>query len=494
MQAGAPGRYPRGFFVLFFSEMMERFGFYTLIFLLVLYLTNELGMPDARTTLLFGAFMSFVYLATVGGGFAADRILGFRRAIILGGALSVLGYVLLTFQAGLHAGLAAVVVGTGLFKVNITGLLGSLHDDDTAQRESSFTLYYMGINIGSFAASLLSGFVATTYGYDYAFLLAAAAMVVSLVIFMVGRKALTDRGLPPLTQSKRRRRKAAYTDAIILAVGMVVAAVLVAFFLRNAGLAGIAIAALSALAVGYFVIELIREHPPRRNALIALLTLFIFAILFWCIYGQDTTSVLLYTERSVDRNVFGHVYSPSTFESLNPLFVVLLAPVFALLWTGLSRTRFNPSAPIKFAFGLLLLALAFYSLKLGGASSGPQTLIPPAWLVIFFLLVTCAEICVAPVGMSIVSRLAPPRLLGFTMGMWFLAKAVADYASGLIAGLSAVPEGASVLVTRQIYEHSFSVYALIAFVGAVVLFPLARVIGRHIETDGSGQNAHTTIT
>lgn len=473
---------------------MERFGFYTLIFLLVLYLTNELGMPDARTTLLFGTFMSFVYLATVVGGFVADRILGFRRAIVLGGVLSALGYVLLTFHAGLHAGLAAVVVGTGLFKVNMTGLLGSLHDDDTAQRESSFTLYYMGINIGSFAASLLSSFVATRYGYEYAFLLAAVAMVASLAIFISGRKALTDRGLPPLTQSKRRRHKAAYSDAIILVAGMAAAAILVAFFLHNAGLAGIAIAVLSAIAVGYFVIELIREDPPRRNALIALLTLFVFAILFWCIYGQDNTSVLLYTERSVDRNVFGHVFSASAFESLNPLFVVLLAPVFALLWTGLSQTRFNPSAPVKFAFGLVLLALAFYTLNLGGATSGPQTLVPPVWLVIFFLLVTCAEICVAPVGMSIVSRLAPPRLLGFTMGMWFLAEAVADYVAGLIAGLSAVPEGASVLVTRQIYENSFSIYALIAFVGAVMLFPLARIIGRHITTDGSGQDARTTIT
>lgn len=494
MQAGAPRRYPRGFFVLFYSEMLERFGFYTLIFLLVLYLTNKIGMPDAKSTLLYGAFTSLVYLATVAGGFIADRILGFRRAIILGGVFSLVGYLLLTVQAGLYVGLAALVVGNGLFKVNITSLLGSLHDDDTAQRESSFTLYYMGINIGPFAASIGSGFIATKYGYEYAFLMAAAGMIASLVIFVLGQTALSGRGLPPKATVILRRGRHQIPGTVILAISMALSAVLVTALLHNADLAGTAIAVLSALAVGYFMFELIRERPARRNALLALLTLFVFATLFWCIYGQSAISVLLYTERSVDREVLGRIIPASAFQSLNPLFVILLAPLFALLWTWLSRTRFNPSAPVKFVIGLLLLALAFFALKMGGATSSQQPLVPPVWLVTFFFLMTCAEICVSPVGMSIVSRLAPPRLLGFTMGMWFLAEAVADFLSGLLAGFSAVPKGASEAATRQIYESSFSLYALIAFVGVIALLPLARVIGRHIETVDPGQNAHTTIT
>lgn len=494
MRADAPRRYPKGFFVLFFSEMFERFGFYTLIFLLVLYLTNRVGMPDAKTTLLYGAFTSFVYLATVAGGFVADRILGFRRAIILGGLFSSAGYLLLTTQSALYFGLAALVVGNGLFKVNITSLLGSLHDDNSAQRESSFTLYYMGINIGSFAASLVSGFVATTYGYEYAFLMAAAGMVVSLAVFIGGQRALSGRGSPPEKALVLRRGTHQVPGTVVLAIAMVAAAGAVTALLHNAGIAGTVIAILSALAVGYFVFELIRERPQRRNALLALLALFAFSILFWCIYAQSAISVLLYTERSVDREILGRMIPATAFESLNPLFVIVLAPIFALLWTRLAQSRFNPSAPVKFAIGLLFLALAFFALKMGGASASQQSLAPPVWLVVFFLLMTCGEICVSPVGMSIVSRLAPPRLLGFTMGMWFLAEAVADYLSGLVAAISAVPKGATTMVTKQIYESSFSVYALMAFVGMLVLLPIARIIGRHIETGGSAQDAQTTIT
>jgi len=494
MRSDAPSRYPRGFYVLFLSEMFERFAFYTLIFLLVLYLTNRVGMPDARTTLLFGAFTSFVYLATVAGGFVADRILGFRRAIILGGLFSSAGYLLLTAQDGLYIGLAALVVGNGLFKVNITSLLGSLHDDNSAQRESSFTFYYMGINIGSFAASLISGFIATTFGYEYAFLMAAAGMMASLAIFIGGQKALSDRGLPPERALILRHGSHRISGTLVLAVGMALAAAAVTALLHNAGVAGTVIAVLSVVAVGYFVFELVRERPPRRNALIALLALFVFSILFWCIYGQSAISVLLYTERSVDREILGRIIPATAFESLNPLFVILLAPLVALLWTRLAQSRFNPSAPVKFAIGLLFLALAFFALKMGGASSGQQSLVPPVWLVIFFFLMTCGETCVSPVGMSIVSRLAPPRLLGFTMGMWFLAEAVADYLSGLVAAISAVPKDATAMMTRQIYESAFSVYALIALVGMLVLLPIARVIGRHIETGGSAEHAQTTIT
>jgi POT family proton-dependent oligopeptide transporter len=466
----AEERQPKGLAVLFLVEMCERFGFYTLLFLLALYLTGDLGMTDDRADLLYGAYTSFIYLAAVAGGFLADRVLGFRRAIIAGALISACGYALLAAGQDIHIALAILVAGGGLFKVNVTSLLGRLYGPRDGRREGGFALYYMGINAGSFTAGLSAGYVATTFGYGWAFAMAAGGVLLALTIFLLGPRFLQGEGMPPKDGRLFRQSPGGVFDAVFVGVGIAVTIAAVALLLLKPSMAGEVLAVLGALVLGLFFFEVRRAPVSDRQPLIALLVLFLFAVFFWAVYAQSGLSVILYIQRSVNRDVFGQTLSPTLFESLNPILILLTAPLFSWLWVRLARKHLNPSVPLKFVFGLALLAFAFFALKLGGMISG--TVVAPAWPVAFFLLLTAGEMCVSPIGMSLVSRVAPSYLLGLTMGMWFLAEAIAYYVSGLIAQIASIPTGLSKAETELVYENAFFQFGLLAIAAALTLLPL----------------------
>jgi proton-dependent oligopeptide transporter, POT family len=480
----AARRQPKGLYFLLLAELCERFAFYTLVFQLALYLTEARGFGDSAADLLYGGFTAFVYLMTVVGGLVADRWLGYRQAIVVGGLVSTAGFVLLFVGDDLYLGLAALITGTGLFKVNITSLLGCLYRQHDEHQESGFSLYYMGINAGSFAASLGSGYVASRFGYQWAFAMAGIGELLAVAVFLVGRGYLQGEGMVPAGTAISRSADRHLPRLLAIVVGSIGATGLIGLLLLEPGAAGAGLTGFGLLALAYFIFEMRREHREQQHKLVALLLLFIFAVVFWAVYGQSGLSVILYIQRSVDREILGHARAAASFESLNPIFVLLTAPVFSWLWIHLARKHLNPSIPAKFLLGLILLGSAFFVLKLGGATTPSESLVPPIWLVAFFFLLTCGEMCVSPVGLSIVSHLTPRRLLGFGMGMWFLAESVANYLSGIVAQIAAVAPGTAAFETRSIYESAFVDYGALALAGAVALLPLLALIRRLMGRSG----------
>lgn len=483
MSTTAPhARQPGALYVLFLTEMWERFGFYTMFSLFVLYATQDIGLDDADAALLYGTFASFAYMTTLPGGFLADRLLGFRRAIILGAIVMCLGYVSLFFAtpATVTVSLGVLVIGNGLFKPNVGSLLGTFYGENDPRRESGFTIFYLGINSGAFAATLIAGWIGQTFGYDIAFGIAGIGKAISLATFVIGRRWLAGKGLPPDPEALRRPRMGVPPTLLLLA-GMAGASLVATFLMRHATMAGELLAVVAAVALGYFILQIWHDSRDDRRRSTALLALTLVSIVFWTVYNQVGTSFLLFTDRLVDRSVFGITVPPSDFLSLNPLFILLMGGPFAALWVWLGRRGRNPSIPLKFVLGHLLLGGAFLVL-VGAISVGGDGQVPWPWLVLFFVLYTAAEMVLSPVGLAMTTALAPERLRGFAMGLWLLATALAYYLAGMAAGIAAVPKGADDAAMRPIYSGAFLDYGLLALGGGLLFFALVPWVSGMMQT------------
>ncbi len=476
---------PKGLYVLFLTEMWERFGFYTLAGLFVLYLTQDLKVADASASLLFGAFASFLYVTPLIGGYLADRLIGFRRAIILGAIIMCLGYLSLTVgDAGLiPVSLGILIVGNGFFKPNTAALLGHLYDEDDPRIESGFTIFYLGMNIGTFLAFLVSGWIATDIGYVWAFGLAGIGKLISLVTFLIGQRWLEGAGHPPHPELLRERHFG-LSNFVLVLIGCVAVAAIATFFMTHDLVAGEVLAVVAVLAIAYFIFEGWRsgEVVPRRVIVLALLC--IFSVVFWAVYMEVDTSFTLFVERSVDRDVFGLMTPPSEFQVFNPIFILLLGVPLAALWTALGRRGRNPSISLKFALGLLLMGGSFFVLVLGIATSTDR--VPWEWLVLFFLLYTAGEMVLSPIGLAMMTDLAPRTLIGLAMGIWYLSIAGGYYLSGVLAGIAAVPKDATALATIDIYERGFSTYGWIGVATGVLLLVLVPWLNRLLGGAGKG--------
>jgi len=489
-QAVPRARQPAALYVLFLTEMWERFGFYTMFSLFVLYATQDIGLDDADAALLYGTFASFAYMTTLPGGFLADRLLGFRRAIILGASVMCLGYVSLFFATPktVTISLGVLVIGNGLFKPNVGSLLGTFYGENDPRREAGFTIFYLGINSGAFAATLVAGWIGQTFGYDIAFGIAGIGKAISLITFVLGRRWLANKGLPPDPEALHRSRLG-LPPTLLLLIGMVGASLIATFLMRHATMAGELLAGVAAVAFGYFILQIWHDSHDNRRRGIALLALTLVSIIFWTVYNQVGTSFLLFTDRLVDRTVAGITVPPSDFLSLNPLFILLMGGPFAALWVWLGRRGRNPSIPLKFVLGHLLLAGAF--LVLVGALSAGTGDVPWPWLVLFFVLYTAAEMVLSPVGLAMTTALAPERLRGFAMGLWLLATALAYYLAGLAAGIAAVPKGASDAAMRPIYSSAFLDYGLLALGGGLVFLALVPWVAGMMRTSQETASRNT---
>lgn len=473
-------RQPRGLSVLFMAELFERFGFYAVLSLLVLYATQSLGMTDDRADLLFGSYIGLSYAMTVAGGILADRILGFRNAVMLGTLIMAFGHAVMAIgtETMLLVGLSILIVGLGLFKPNVASLLGTLYRDDDPRRENGFMTLYVGTNAGAFLGILIAGFLSESLGYPITFLLAGFMRLVAFAILLRGRSLLENDDPASSGHPSLRTGLAGASHRVWFSLGLC-AAVLAGFFLLRHGIAtGVVLLIAGPGFFLAFAIAANADQSTRQKPLYALLILLPFTIVFWMVYSQSSSSVVLFIERSVDRVVFGYSLPASSFVSLNPLFIVLLAPIFVWLWIRLAARGIRPSEAFKFALGLLLVGAAFFALRLPAWFSSLDTPIAPGWMVAFFILLSCGELCLSPVGQSLVSRLSPPRLLGFAMGLWYLFTAFADYVSGWLARLAAVPDETPTAATYRIYEAAFVDYGLIAIVGGALLLLLLPTLNR----------------
>ena len=421
--------------------MWERFSYYGMRALLILYLTKHWEFSDATSYLIYGAYTSLVYIMPVFGGMLADQILGSKKAVTYGAILLVFGHLGMTVENSeqiFYLSLALIVSGVGFLKPNISTMVGALYEEGDPRRDSGFTIFYMGINIGAFTATLLCGYLGEQVGWAYGFGAAGIGMLFGLMIFLWGQKYLEGLAEPP---SKKYLEKVpgmkgityeywAYMSGILMVVATW-------FLVQNSQLVGQLLGGFGVVFIGAWLLyALFRCDSEERDRLIVVGILILFSLIFWALFEQAGSSLNILTDRGVDRVIFGWEVPASMFQSLNAGFIFTIAPLFAMLWIALAKRNMEPSTPIKFSIGIILVGLGFLALVYGMKSSeGLQTGV--LWIILIYLLHTLGELCLSPVGLSSVTKLSPQRIVGFMMGMWFFASAAGNYVAGLIAKATA---------------------------------------------------------
>ena len=516
--------HPRGLSTLFFTEMWERLSYYGMRAFLIIYMVTGAskggrGMSDVDAGLVMALYTSSVYLLSLPGGWIADRFIGQRRAVTFGGIGIMLGNALLAvpFDWAFYPGLAVIALGTGMLKPNISTIVGQLYHPDDDRRDSGYTIYYMGINIGALIAPLLCGFLAqsTTFRvflfdkgidprwcWNFAFAAPAIGMGLGLLWYRAGQRRLGEAGLHPNPPSRdpaaialSRQLQQRVLPAVLATIGAVVAFIIVYVVLSmdgmiwattigkrvgnvfGIGLAGTAIALFVALLLAA------RDRGEQKR-IVAMIPLFIGAIGFFGVFEQASSTLSLFAERMTSRNWFGLDLQASYLQAANSVFVIALAPVFAWLWIKLVRARKEPSSVTKFGLGMVFTALSFVIMlpTLSVVARGITELTPDGekvnatYLIALYLFATCAELCISPVGLSSMSKLAPARMAGMVMGTWFLATAIGNYIAGRAAGFS------------ESRGYSFLFYTLIisALVIAAGLFAIAPLIKKMMAGADSG--------
>lgn len=426
--------HPRGLATLFFTEMWERFGFYGMRAILILFMTADvakggLGFDVAKAGVIYGVYTAMVYFMSVPGGWAADRIFGQRRAVLAGGILITLGQ----FSLGAHfvpffyAGLVLLVCGTGLLKPSVSTMVGQLYAQGDRRRDSGFSIFYMGINLGGFLSPLVCGYIGQRINWNLGFAVAGLGMIAGLVQFRLGWRHLGTAGLPPARPEGIGRK------AILAAGGVAILIGLLSLTLRTSqGLGNAMGLLLLGVAVGVFTWLLASREwtHDERNRIAAIAVLFVAACLFFSASEQQGSTMNLFGDRNAGHHWFGYEFPSSWFQSLSSLFVITLAPVFAWLWIRMGRRE--PSSFIKFCAGLVLAGLGFAALGLPALASNK---VHPGWVVLAFFIQTCGELCLGPVGLSVMTKLAPARIVSLMMGVWFLSISVGNYVGGRLASL-----------------------------------------------------------
>jgi proton-dependent oligopeptide transporter, POT family len=445
----APRRgHPPGLYVLFSAEMWERFCYYTMRGLLTLYLVKALAMGDKRAFAIYGAYTALVYAAPVLGGMIADKILGYRRAVILGGVMMAIGefIICLGFEEALYLGMGVIIVGNGYFKANISTIVGKLYEDGDPRRDSGFTIFYMGINLGAVGATLIGAPVGEGLsrgpmgdaGYLIGFALAGVGMIAGLAFFILGRKKLEGRGEPP-DPEKLRAPYFAGMSLQTVTIGLSFAVVPVLYLLLQAKVLVDALLLFALIAV---VAQLLRTafsdgSKVTRDRILVLMVLMVFNVVFWACFEQAGSSLTLFADRNVDRSIFGYEMPASQTQFFNPGFIILFGSLFSVMWVKLDKIGFNPNIPTKFGLGLIQLGLGYLVIWVAVQAGGDDVIkIPLLFLVLMYLLHTTGELFLSPIGLSMVTKLAPKTMTGAVMGAWFLSFAFANSLAAALASLT----------------------------------------------------------
>jgi POT family proton-dependent oligopeptide transporter len=433
--------HPRGLGLLFAVEMWERFSFYGMRALLILYLVNYLHWGVANAARLYGTYTSLVYLTPLIGGYIADRFIGTRRSLVIGGVIIALGHFSLSLQSmpTFYLGLALIIIGTGFFKPNVSTMVGQIYLPGDERRDAGFTIFYMGINLGAALAPLVCGSLAQELGWHYGFAAAGVGMILGLITYLWG----VNRYLPGIGAVARRDRnyRAAvagdismeeYKAPVLPAVVGAILGVLLAMLLHGGwmgGFFGLTVGAMLGMTLG-------GTHGEERKRVVAICIVIVFVIFFWMAAEQTGSSMSLFADKHTRRQL-GHLTLPASFfQSINPIFILLLAPMFAWVWTRLGTLGRSPSTALKMTFGLMLLGLGFVVLSFGARYADTGMKVSPWWLVGAYFLQTCGELCISPVGLSYVTKVAPTRFASLLMGAWFLGNAAANWLAGNFAALT----------------------------------------------------------
>ncbi|MEM8985333.1 MAG: peptide MFS transporter [Pseudomonadota bacterium] len=553
--------HPTGLAILFFTEAWERFSYYGMRSLLILYLTQHFLFSDQRSATMYGAYTALVFALSIVGGVLSDRYLGQRKAIVFGSILLIIGHFGMTFEGSgskniftydaktyeltydnrgagatllvtsdngvsaarfnasgdqliiaepesvrlpqqialgkedirierqtifvwcLYLSLSFIIAGVGFLKPNITSMVGALYDHDDPRRESAFTLFYMGVNMGAFLSTLTCGVLGVKYGWKYGFGLAGIGMVLGVCVFLWGEKYLRGIGDPRDPECLGKKvfgpislENFCYATGLFIVFGS-------ALIIMNAHLINEYFIISLALMVVFFLIyyAVNKESGKSRNKMLAAIYFTVAQIPLWAMLEQSGSSLNLFTDRLVDRSLFSWSLPTPLFLSLNPLFIFLFAPIFASLWSYLGARNRDPSGPVKYALGIMGSGLAFLPLTFAIAhDASSSALIPVYSVVLVYLIITIAELFIGPVGLSMVTRLSPPRIIGLTVGAWFLFLGFSNFAGGVIAGLAGVETVAGqvtdVVAAKERYLNVYRTLSMIGLGSGAVMLALSPLI------------------
>ena len=558
--------HPRGLVILFFTEMWERFSYYGMRGLLILYLTQHFLFSDERSTVLYGAYTALVYVMTIIGGTLADRYLGSRKAVTFGAILLVLGHFgmafegsgsrqlmtyngsdyqltldgrggdanqiiiseqgtsLISFSEGatnlliadpgvvglpasiptdsytlrvetetfylniLYLSLALIIAGVGFLKANISTIVGSLYGFGDSRRDSGFTIFYMGINMGAFLSSILCGYLGIAFGWKYGFGLAGIGMLFGLMIFLKYQPWLEGKAEPP-NEGKLREKVLGPINieqmCYLTGLGIIIISMLLVMnaHLVDEGYVGLLGIIIFILLLGYAFVSC---EGVERDRMLAGIYFILAQIPFWALFEQAGSSLNLFTDRLVDRTMLGLSVPAPVFQSLNAMFIVLFAPLLAWLWISLAKRNLNPSTPVKFAFGVFLAGLGFLSLVAGMKLSGDDGMTAVYFIFLIYWIHTMGELLVSPVGLSAVTKLAPPQAVGMTMGAWFLYSGLSNYLAGVIASTTGAEtiggQLADTAAAKATYAAVYTQVGYIAMAIAVVMLLISPFIKRMMHS------------
>ncbi|MHC5062508.1 MAG: peptide MFS transporter [Planctomycetota bacterium] len=468
-----PTGHPSGLYMLFFAEMWERFCFYGMRSLLTLYMVSEVfKYTDGEAADVYGSYNSLIYLTPILGGVIADRILGFRWTILIGGLFMAVGQFTMTVQQELFffTGMAFMVIGNGMFKPNISTLVGKLYKEGDPRRDSGFTIFYIGINMGAFLSTLICGYFAETGDWTIGFGIAGVGMLLGLFTFGIGKHRLQGHGEPPNPQTFARN------TGLIVLCGLALIPVVYTLLSQNQIVEYVLEAAV-VIVLGSLLLTAFKSEKTAREKLFVLLILWVFHSMFWMFFEQAGTSLTLFAARNIDRETVFGTFPAAWGQFFNPFFILTFGSLFTWLWLRLGRMGRDPSIPTKFGLGLLQLGAGFGVLVIGAGMVGDTGLVYLPILVLCYLLHTTGELCLSPVGLSAVTKLAPKHLTGMVMGAWFLSISVGQFVAARIAGTTGEAGGDDLTApqTLPIYTEVFEQITMYAVGAGLLLIVMGRL-------------------
>ena len=480
------GKYPKQIWYLFLTEMWERFCFYGLRGMLTVFMVTQLMIDEKAANLQYGAIQAFIYAFTFIGGLFADKILGFRKSLFWGGILMIAGsFIIAANPTGFfYIGTCFTIVGTGFFKPNISTMVGELYRAGDTRRDAGFGLFYSGINIGAFFGGMVCVYLGKYHSWNLAFASAGVVMMIGLLTFVFTQKSMGPIGLSPLRDYVPGKRKA-YEIATF--IGSLAVMPLILIMVSKTEYTDYFMYTIGPLTLLYLVYEMTKLTGAERKKMIAALVFIVFSVFFWAFFEQSGGSLSLFALYNLNDKLLGVAgIDPNVVNnSANSVFVIVFSIIIGLLWVWMAKKKIEPNSVVKFGLGFLFLAAAFYTFFATRFFAGPDGKTSLDIFTLAYLIITFGELCLSPIGLSLMTKLAPKKLWGVMMGMWFLASAYGQYAAGLLgAGMATTNENASLTEKLISYTDGYKqlgIYALVAGILLIVISPIVRKLMQEVK-------------
>lgn len=479
------GKYPKQLWYLFLTEMWERFCFYGLRGMLTVFMVTELLINEKDANLQYGAIQSFIYAFTFIGGLFADKILGFRKSLFWGGLLMITGSFIIAASPKefFYIGTCFTIVGTGFFKPNISTMVGELYRAGDHRRDAGFGLFYSGINIGAFFGGMLCVYLGKYHSWNLAFASAGIVMIIGLLTFVFTQKSMGPIGLSPLKDLEKGKRR---TYEIATFVGSIAVMPLILLMVSKTEYTDYFMYTIGPITLLYLLYEMVKLNAAERKKMIAAMVFIIFSIFFWAFFEQSGGSLSLFALYNLNNSFMGVTMDPNVVNnSANSVFVIIFSIVIGLLWIWMAKRKIEPNSVVKFGLGFLFLAGAFYTFYSTRFFAGDDGKTSLEIFTLAYLVITFGELCLSPIGLSLMTKLSPKKLWGVMMGMWFLASAYGQYAAGILgAGMATADENASLTDKLIAYTEGYKqlgIYALIAGGVLILISPIVRKLMQEVK-------------